>query len=452
MKHFYLTLLSCALFALPMQQLSAEDTNTTGPEREQITANQTTKTQVINTLETKTSAAPTTEAKDEKVKLLISGFVTAEAIYDSRQTVSTRDGDVLLYPANEKLDENGDDIHASPEFRFLSVHSRLRVKTTPLSLWNGSLTALIEADFVGSADDKIGLLRLRHAMMNYVKGKSSIIIGEYWHPLFVTACAPSVSAWGAAVPEAVLSRNPQMGYSYAFTPKVSLTGTALTQLDFKSNGPNGASTSYLRNAAMPEFDLHLAVKPSDNLIFGALVGTKALRPMLVTANNYKTTETIRTYQASVYLKYTQPSYNVKMQALYLQDGYILITLGGYAASEVDPVTMEYSYTPISSLLAWGELSTTLEKQVNYGFYVGYTKHLGAEDDVLSMANVYARGSDIDQVLRIAPRVEIGQGNFKVMIEFSEILASYGTPNQKMEVKDTDVIADSRVQVHFKYSF
>ena len=45
-----------------------------------------------------------------------SGFVSSEAFFDSRQQVSAREGDVLLYPAKEKLDINGDDINDKVNF------------------------------------------------------------------------------------------------------------------------------------------------------------------------------------------------------------------------------------------------------------------------------------------------------------------------------------------------
>ena len=36
--------------------------------------------------------------EEEKVTVKISGHVWTESIFDTRQTVSTRDGDVLLFP------------------------------------------------------------------------------------------------------------------------------------------------------------------------------------------------------------------------------------------------------------------------------------------------------------------------------------------------------------------
>jgi len=41
------------------------------------------------------------DKEEEKVTVKISGHVWSESIFDTRQTVSTRDGDVLLFPANE---------------------------------------------------------------------------------------------------------------------------------------------------------------------------------------------------------------------------------------------------------------------------------------------------------------------------------------------------------------
>ena len=55
-----------------------------------------------------------------------SGFVKTDIIWDSRQTVAAREGHFLLYPANEKLDAEGNDINAKATFTMLSIQTRIR--------------------------------------------------------------------------------------------------------------------------------------------------------------------------------------------------------------------------------------------------------------------------------------------------------------------------------------
>ncbi len=193
----------------------------------------------------------------ENVKIKFSGFVSANTMWDTRQVVSGRDGEVLFFPAPHKYDENGNDINEAGSFNITTFHSRLRAQTTPFEVWGGKLTATLEFDFMGTANDKKGLVRIRHAFMNYKKGKSSIIFGQYWHPIFIPQCFPTTASWNIGVPISTLSRNPQFRYTYNFTNDFRGSIVALSQMDFASTGVNGKSSEYIRNSSVPEFDIHL---------------------------------------------------------------------------------------------------------------------------------------------------------------------------------------------------
>ncbi|PVX52152.1 hypothetical protein C7377_0452 [Balneicella halophila] len=390
--------------------------------------------------------------QEEKVKLKISGFVSAEAVFDTRKVVAARDGDVLLYPAPEVLDDNGKDINEDGGFSFFSIHSRLRARTTPYKLWGGLLTALVEVDFVGTTDDKISMVRMRHAMMQYKKGKNSIIAGQYWHPMFVTSCFPEISSWGAAVPVSILSRNPQIRFTREFTKYFRGSITALSQVDFKSNGPKGASSDYLRNTSIPEFDVHLEYGNPNDFVFGVVAGSKELKPRELNEKGNKVEESIRTYHALAYASLKTSKMQYKLQGIYAEDGYNMLLLGGYGVSDVDAKINEYSYESIASSTIWGEVVSHYDSPVNFGLFAGYAKNMGADKEILTDKGIYARGANIDNVLRIAPRIIWGYNNFKIMAEVNQTFASYGTPNSKMEVQDTKRVGNTRLQLHFKYSF
>ena len=55
--------------------------------------------------------AQQTEEKP-KFGISFSGFVKNDIFYDTRQTVTVREGHFLLYPHNVKEDKNGSDINA----------------------------------------------------------------------------------------------------------------------------------------------------------------------------------------------------------------------------------------------------------------------------------------------------------------------------------------------------
>jgi len=57
--------------------------------------------------------------------ITLSGFVKTDIMFDTRQTVSAREGHFLLYPSPELLDLNQKDINDKPNFNILSIQSRL---------------------------------------------------------------------------------------------------------------------------------------------------------------------------------------------------------------------------------------------------------------------------------------------------------------------------------------
>ncbi len=393
------------------------------------------------------------EEKSNKVKVKLSGFISAEAFYDTRQMVAGRDGDAFFYPKPEVLDGKGNDINANGNFNFTSIHSRLRAKTTPYNIWGGNVTALFEMDFAGTGNDKIGLIRLRHLMLKYTKGKSSLLFGQYWHPMFVASCAPAKSSWDAGIPMAVLARHPQIRFSYDFTDKFRGSITALSQLDFKSMGEKGKSTEYIRNSGMPEFDVHFEYGNPKKFITGFVAGTKALRPRTVNHLNNKVDEIVHSYHVLAYTKYLTPKMGYKAEAIYAQNANDLLLLGGYAVSDIDRYDASFTYTTIASKSFWTEVFSRYDSNINWGVFVGYAENLGASDKIMTATpKIYARGANIDNVWKIAPRIVWGKKNFKIMAELNQIFASYGMPDSDLKVQDANRLGNTRFQLHFKYSF
>ena len=69
-------------------------------------------------------------AQDGDWGIKFSGFVKSDHFFDTRQTVAAREGHFLLYPAAESMDEDGDDMNATPNFNQLAIQTRLTGKIT----------------------------------------------------------------------------------------------------------------------------------------------------------------------------------------------------------------------------------------------------------------------------------------------------------------------------------
>jgi len=389
-------------------------------------------------------ASNTSNAQDdEKLSVKISGHVSAESIFDTRQTVTAREGDVLIFPEKKLLDANGEDINAKSNFNMFNIHSRVKLSITAPSFLNAKVSGMIEGDFAGSANDKIGLFRLRHAIVKLNWKHSELLTGQYWHPMFTLEAFPQVVSWNAALPYFPLERCAQIRYSYSETENSKFSFTASTQLDFKSTGPIGPSTDYMRNSAMPELNATYVLGLKSKFLIGANVGYKTLKPQLsylVGTTKFKSEESLGSYHLSLFSKIKIVKTEVRLGAFYGQNLYDFVMLGGYGVSGVNSKG-EPTYTNIATGSYWLDFdSGLLGKKVDLGLFAGYTKNYGSDKPITGA--VYARG-DVDSSFRISPRIVYGIGNVKFRGEVSYDVATYGTPDANYKVQNTYNVSNTR---------
>ena len=91
--------------------------------------------------------------------------------------------------------------------------------------------------------------RLRHAFLKLSNEKVDILMGQYWHPMFITSNFPGVYSFNTGAPFVAFSRNPQLRVTTKGNLKFA--ATIFSQLDFASRGPAGTSCEYLRNSGTP---------------------------------------------------------------------------------------------------------------------------------------------------------------------------------------------------------
>lgn len=380
--------------------------------------------------------------------ITFSGFVKTDYILDSRQTVNVREGHFLLYPAPELKDRNGEDVNAQANFNILSIQSRLAGKITGPDAFGAKTSGLLEGEFFGTSDADVSGFRVRHAFLKLDWESTSLLLGQYWHPMFVTDVIPGVVSFNTGAPFQPFSRNPQVRLTHTLGG-VRLIAAALAQRDFPSTGPSGFSSSYLRNAVLP--DLHGQVQVSDGgVVAGAGADYKVLRPRLVTTRNVSTRKTVGSAAVFGYVKLPLEPILLKAEATWGGNLADMLMLGGYAVSRVDTATGVEEYTELRSLSVWGEISGG--KEVEFGLFGGYAKNLGAGENLAGAT--YGRGTDIDNLVRISPRVVWNSGKVRLASELEYTTAAYGTPNplNKGKVENTTRITNIRLLLAAFYFF
>ncbi len=378
------------------------------------------------------------KVENKEYEIQFGGYINWSALFDSRQTISLREGHFLLFPSNIMKDINGKDINEKSNFNMLSIQTRLSTKIDGPEVLGAKPTGFIEAEFFGSNESDVNGLRLRHAYLNLNWGSTSLLIGQTWHPMFITDAFSQTISFNTGVPFQPFSRNPQI----RFTQKIgtiSISATASTQRDFTSLGPLGGTSVYLRNSGLPSFNLNIQSK-NENLLLGAGVDYKIIVPQIQTSKNISTNESISSTSGLAYFKYFDKEVTVIAQGVYGQNLSDLMMLGGYAVKNTDPVTGIQEFENIKVYSLWTDL--TYGNSIQPGVFFGFTKNLGA--DVQIDGAIYSRAKEIDELLRISPRILIVTGKLRFGLEIEYTKALYGTPDNKAKVFNTIGVSNTRI--------
>jgi hypothetical protein len=125
-------------------------------------------------------------------------------------------------------------------------------------------------------------------------------------------------------------------------------------------------------------------------------------------------------------------------------------LGGYgviALSDTSGSLEEYSCIRNASF--WGEIHTN-GKKWQFGLFGGYSKNLGGDNNFVGTK--YARGTNIDHLYRISPRVIYNVGKFRFAPEIEYTVAAYGKGEEDGTVTDTKNIGNMRVLLGVYFFF
>lgn len=399
------------------------------------------------------------------------GFIKTDIIWDSRQTESLREGHFLLYPKNEILDNNGNDINARANFNFLSIQTRLKGDIKGPDALGAKTSGYFEAEFFGTSDLDMNGFRLRHAIVKLNWKTTELMVGQFWHPMFITSCYPEVVSFNTGAPFTVFSRNPQIRLTQDFKG-FRVIVAALSQIDFKSPGPDGPSSKYLRNAAIPSLNMNLeySYKNSETgmeFLIGIAGNYKRLIPKMVTDSGYKTEEGINSMSGTAYIKLGFKKFVAKAAGFYGQNMYDYTMLGGYCAGDVtDPYDYgTVKYVNIRTMSVWTDLMTT-GKKMQVGLFLAYSKNLGInENDLVTHSTsgpFYSRGKDvagkgyqnddIGYMYRISPRFIYNAGKFRLAPEIEYTVAGFGNANGLGLVDDPEAVSNFRFLLGVYYFF
>lgn len=378
------------------------------------------------------------------------GQVRADLFYNSRSNSETVDGLFYMYPKDQSYDADGNDLNAKPDGSLYTMYSRLGVDVTGPKIGKGITTsAKVEIDFRGGGSNYY-MIRLRQAYFNLGFGKSSLLVGQTWHP-FYGDVAPDILNLNMGAPFQPFSRAPQIRYMYV-NRNFQLKATALWQSQYLSVGPSsnqaGAtstqkSQNFIKNSCVPELALNLDYK-GGGWIAGAGVDMTSIVPRTQSeseGNVYKVKERITTVSAEAHVKYSGNDWLVAAKSVLGSNFTQASGVGGYGIKSVDPRTGEQKYSPVRVSSTW--VNVAYGKKLRPGVFVGYLKNLGAADDVSGVLGT-GIGDGLDQLVSASAELTYNLPHWKFGVEYMASTAWYGNLMSDAKISDTHSVTNHRV--------
>ncbi|SKB73258.1 hypothetical protein [Macellibacteroides fermentans] len=383
------------------------------------------------------------------------GRVRTDVFYNSRHNVESVEGAFFMYPKDIQLDPNGEDLNAVSNSGDFIFCTRLGLDITGPMLFNAKTTAKIETDFGGFSTSVLGnftTLRIRHAYVNLDWGRSSLLVGQTWHPLFGEVL-PSIVNLNTGCPFQPFSRSPQLQYNYKFS-RFNLKAAAVFQNQYRSSGPLGSKMlEYSRDAVVPEMFVGIDYR-KEGFIVGVGADVLTLTPRTQSTKGeltYKVSERNVSASLLAFASYSSEWWKLNAKTIYGQNNVHTLSLGGYGVTSIDPVTGAYDYVNFNHSTSW--VNVVYGKKWQVGLFGGFTKNLGTNKPLVSSSMTYGMGMDIDKLYNMSVQTDYNIKNFTIGVEYSYSVADYGTIQTATgKVTNTHAADNHRIAALCNYSF
>jgi hypothetical protein len=377
------------------------------------------------------SATLVAEETKKETTATLYGFIRNDFYLDTYKGLNAFNDLFYLYPNYIGVDANGDDINRQTSANFLSVVSRFGLNITGPRIFGAKTTGCLEADFAGKPE--IYLFRLRKAYMVFNWEKTTLLVGQTWHPFGGGDVFPTVPSLNTGNPFRPFNRSPLVRMDYrtgAWT--TSLTGAY--QQQYLSYGPQGASSCYKRDAVIPEMVLGVDYG-KNGFNFGANIDYNTIKPRVTTNGSngkiYNADQILSSLSYMVYGRYQRKKLMMLFQGFLGQNLTHLTLNSGYGVSAFDPSTGKEQYTNYNGLYTMFNLS--YGEKWKPGILLGYAKNLGTSKPLYKFtvsgtesATVWGMSTNIQSDYRISPFLSYSVSKYLLSLAYELTAAEYGT--------------------------
>ncbi|MDP2115374.1 MAG: hypothetical protein Q8K69_15090 [Bacteroidota bacterium] len=421
------------------------------------------------------------EVKPKETTLEFYGFVRYEAFWDTYKGLNAANEQFFVLPLYAGIDANGEHINQTPTYNFSSMATRLGLRINGPVIFNAKTSANIETDFAGDLGANPAMFRVRQANAVFSWTKSSLLVGQTWHPFWSGKVFPTVGGLNTGCPFQPFNRSPQVRFDYKPNAKFILSAALVSEFQYKSYGfskidsmypkamlCNDKTDAFTRNAGIPEMVANIELN-NGGFTLGAGTSLKYIKPTLYTVGisagkddqKYVSDDLVQGLSFVGYTQYVKNMFTIRAKAVVGQNMTHLTIPGGYGVKSVDQATGAMNYTPYNTLTSF--INAVYGKKYQVGFFAGYLKNMGTND---ALYNFGTSASDpvavtpgmvpnVASIYRVAPHFAINVSKVRLVFEYELTSAEYGTG--KINLADglygssTDV-TNHRGQLMLMYSF
>jgi hypothetical protein len=150
------------------------------------------------------------DAKPKASSVEFYGFVRFDSFLDTYKGLNAANEQFFIVPQFAGVDANGKHINQTPTYNFSAMATRVGVRISGPEILKAKTTANIETDFAGDLGLNPAMLRVRQANVVFGWSKSSLLVGQTWHPFWSGKVFPIVGGLNTGAPFQPFNRSPQI--------------------------------------------------------------------------------------------------------------------------------------------------------------------------------------------------------------------------------------------------
>ena len=398
---------------------------------------------------------PVSANAQQKASIDWYGFVAAQSWINTHESVAGAEGFLYLYPTDKATVPGDDhDRNAVPQGSWFGTMARLGFVLHGPQVFGAASRAKAELEFSGHSAP--GSVLYRHAFIALDWDRSTLTLGQTWHPM--NDLFPSTVGIAIGSPFNALNRSPQLRYEYFpdDNKSIKLTGAAIFQAANTTVGPDPADTaaiktktiknySFARRSMMPMFYVGIDFT-FGNLKVGGGLEYQHICPLTDQDNDNK-----KYYMdglcGMIQAQYNREKLAIKAKTLIGQNmSHLGICSGFGLVDNTNPD--EIRYAPLAASSSWAQIQ--YGGALKCGLMGGYMSNWGAGKN---LSAVYAvEGGRIDKMWRVAPNIQYVTGNMNLGVEYELTTVAYGDRQANGTVKNTHEVSNNRLLFSVMYSF